>query len=69
MSNLSKYLFVAVVSGISALTCAQAMTTLAERAAPAAQAARADTALQGGIPLAAPAGPEATVLKATDGQY
>ncbi|MFI4950991.1 MAG: TIGR02281 family clan AA aspartic protease, partial [Caulobacterales bacterium] len=69
MSNLSKYLFVAVVSGISALTCAQAVTTLAERAQPPAHAARADTALQGAIPETTATGPEARVRKSADGQY
>jgi aspartyl protease family protein len=69
VSNLSKYLFVAVVSGISALTCAQAVTTLAERAQPPAHAARADTALQGAIPETTATGPEARVRKSADGQY
>ena len=68
MSSLSKYIFVAVVSGLSAVTCSEAIMTLAARA-PASQAARAETALHMAISEPAPAGPAATIRKSADGEY
>ncbi|HEX5264669.1 MAG TPA: TIGR02281 family clan AA aspartic protease [Phenylobacterium sp.] len=68
VSNLSKYLFVAVISAISALTCAQAATTVSERSRPP-ETARADTALQVSAAEPAQGAPEATVRKSEDGQY
>ncbi|WP_372784302.1 TIGR02281 family clan AA aspartic protease [Phenylobacterium sp.] len=68
VSTLPKFIFVAVVSGLSAVTLTLAVTTAAERA-PAAQAARADTALHQPIADLAPTGPHATIRKAADGEY
>ena len=68
MSQLSKYLFVAMVSGASAITCMRAVEVVQQRA-PAAQTARADTALQSPVPTSVPAEPAATIRKAADGEY
>ena len=68
MSQLSKYLFVAVVSGASAITCMRAVEVVGQRA-PAARTARADTALASPAPARLPAGPAATIRKAADGEY
>lgn len=68
MSNLAKYVFVAVVSGLSAVTLTLSVTTVAERS-PSAQAARADTALHTAMAEPAPAGPHATIRKSADGEY
>jgi len=68
VSQLSKYLFVAVVSGVSAITCARAVEVVAQRA-PAPQAARADTALASPAPASVPPEPAATIRKAPDGEY
>jgi aspartyl protease family protein len=68
VSSLPKYIFVAVVSGLSAVTCSEALTTLAARA-PASQAARAETALHMAIAEPASAGPAATIRKSADGEY
>lgn len=68
MSQLPKYLFVAVISGISAITCARAVEIVGHRPA-TSPAARADTALQ--VPVSAPVAsdPAATIRKAADGEY
>ena len=68
MSQLSKYLFVAAVSGISAITCARAVEVVGQHAPPA-PTARADTALQAPIGAPEAAGPAATIRKAADGEY
>ncbi|HEY2752984.1 TIGR02281 family clan AA aspartic protease [Phenylobacterium sp.] len=68
MSNLSKYLFVAAVSGISALSCGQAVNTVSDRIQ-GHQVARADTALQVSVSAPAAPAPLATVRKSADGQY
>ena len=68
MSQLSKYLFVAMVSGASAITCMRAVEVVQQRA-PAAQTARADTALQSPVPASVSAEPAATIRKAADGEY
>jgi aspartyl protease family protein len=68
VSNVPKFVFVAVVSGLSAVTLTLAVTTVAERI-PSAQAARADTALHSPIAEPAPAGPHASIRKSADGEY
>jgi aspartyl protease family protein len=68
VSQLSKYLFVAAVSGVSAMTCMRAVEIVGQRA-PTAQTARADTALASPAPMTLPAGPAATIRKAADGEY
>lgn len=67
MSNIAKFIFVAVVSGLSAVTCVQAVTALTQGPAPA-EAARADS-LHVANADPAPAGLHATIRKAADGQY
>ncbi|HEV7384378.1 MAG TPA: TIGR02281 family clan AA aspartic protease [Phenylobacterium sp.] len=68
MSNVAKFVFVAVVSGLSAVTLTLAVTTVAERV-PSSHAARADTALHSPMADAAPAGPHASIRKSADGEY
>ena len=68
MSNVPKFVFVAVVSGLSAVTLTLAVTTVAERI-PSSQAARADTALHSPMADPAPAGPHASIRKSADGEY
>jgi aspartyl protease family protein len=68
VSNFPKFVFVAVVSGLSAVTLTLSVTSVAERT-PSAQAARADTALHTAISEPAPADPQASIRKSADGEY
>jgi aspartyl protease family protein len=68
LSSFWKFAFVVFVTGMSGLTCAEAVVTLTERA-PVYRAANAQAAVSPANAEAAQAGPGATIPKSADGHY
>jgi aspartyl protease family protein len=68
VSNIGKFAFVVFVAGMSGLTCAEAVVTLAERA-PVYRAANARAPLGEPQAQSVQAGPRASIPKSGDGHY
>jgi aspartyl protease family protein len=68
LSSFWKFAFVVFVTGLSGLTCAEAVVTLAGRA-PVLRAASAQAAISQANAEAAQGGPRATIRKSADGHY
>jgi len=68
VSNFWKFAFVVFVAGLSGLTCAQAVVTLATQA-PVYRAASAQAAISAANAEAAQGGPHAAIPKSSDGHY
>jgi aspartyl protease family protein len=68
VSSFWKYAFVVFVTGMSGLTCAEAVVALSERT-PVFRAASAQAAISAANAEAAQGGPRAEIRKSADGHY